>query len=369
MNIGRGVDGASGADEMSGGGQQKRRRKDEGDWTLYTGVEKFNGRNGDIRRVRVAPHVASIGEWAFNFCTELIEVDLCNVTRIEEGAFLRCLKLREVNLRDVTEIGLHAFSNCTSLVGVDLCDGLQRIAGDAFDSCHSLDHVSIPSSVAQIDRWAFAYCINLISVDVTKGLRAIDTGAFCHCRSLESIVIPSSVELIDRGAFVRCTSLASVELAGEGLLSLKHKPFRDCTSLERIQIPSPAFVITVGAEDNLVCQLSNDATVSPNALQMVVSKCVKRMSANQLVEAEEKINAILSRQEQTKDEMLEQIRVLFAYYELVEATTLLELAIWKANIDEGVGRDHESRQTRRRACGRGMNVIISGVLQYFNYRG
>ena len=58
------------------------------------------------------------------------------------------------------------------------------------------------------------------------------------------------------------------------------------------------------------------------------------MSVTCLAEDENAVNAITNSSEGTRKENLERICALFAYYELVEAMTILELALWKAKVDE-----------------------------------
>ena len=95
-------------------------------------------------------------------------------------------------------------------------------------------------------------------------------------------------------------------------------------------------------------------------------------SPSQIEQAETKVNEILDRDEQRveelvpEDEQMEEkvvsIRNWFGYYNLLDVTTMLELAIWKANMDGNQEQDMETRQARRRSCGNDMSVIIPGVL-------
>ena len=82
-------------------------------------------------------------------------------------------------------------------------------------------------------------------------------------------------------------------------------------------------------------------------------------SPGQLEQAETKVNEILGL-DQTEDEKIRRIRKWFAYYHLLDVTTMLELAIWKCN--NGTGEDAAARQSSRSNSGSDMNVIIPGVL-------
>ena len=63
---------------------------------------------------------------------------------------------------------------------------------------------------------------------------------------------------------------------------------------------------------------------------------------------------------------LAKIHGLITFWELKEPLTILELAIWKLSLI-GAENDVECRQHQRKQCGRDMQVIMSGVLQFFEY--
>ena len=75
------------------------------------------------------------------------------------------------------------------------------------------------------------------------------------------------------------------------------------------------------------------------------------------------INAITH---ETMPEQLNLLRSILSFWELQESTTLLELALWKAKLDEG---DDSEEHQGREACrmNSGADVIIKGALQYFQY--
>ena len=97
---------------------------------------------------------------------------------------------------------------------------------------------------------------------------------------------------------------------------------------------------------------------------MVVSKWLQYRSPSQLEETEAKVNEILGRRRQPGGQKIALIREWFAYYERLDVTTMLELAIWRGNMN-GSERDVSARQASRIRCGSDMNVIIPCVLKYF----
>ena len=96
---------------------------------------------------------------------------------------------------------------------------------------------------------------------------------------------------------------------------------------------------------------------------LVVSKGMQFRSHSQMDQIGMKMNEILGRQQQTDAEKMTFIRRWFAYYDLLDVTTMLELAIWRCNVDNNE-QSAEARQRNCRNCGSDMNIIIPGVLPF-----
>ena len=69
---------------------------------------------------------------------------------------------------------------------------------------------------------------------------------------------------------------------------------------------------------------------------------------------------------QPTQDSLAKIHGLITYWELKEATTIIELAVWRCNMKNENAND-ESRQLIRTHCGRKIQAIMSGVLQFFDF--
>ena len=86
---------------------------------------------------------------------------------------------------------------------------------------------------------------------------------------------------------------------------------------------------------------------------------------SQLAQAQAKVYEILDDHERPGVVFIKRIREWFAYYDRLDVTTMLELAIWRVNIN-GNELDAEARQASRKRCGNDMSVIIPGVLEYLD---
>ena len=343
--------------------------------------------------VRFHPSLLEVCNNAFNGCKSLREVVLNDGLReIGQYAFRDCIALQSINIPStVTKIGYTAFHNCTSLVEVLLNDGLTVIGDSAFGGCSALESITIPSTVLEISTAAFSGCIGLRELALSDGLKKISQSAFQCCSSLQSVNIPSTVDEIEHFAFRDCTNLRDIVL-NYGMKRIKTGTFRGCTSLEHITIPST--VIEIGSTvtefgDGVFwgCSSLREVVIYNEKIQ-IGGKSFDRCTSlerfkfpglwtrlNNVIQAghrgiEAKIDDIpavewrdgelvipavhremeirlwrrLNDVVEVDKEKMNKIKGLISYYELKEATTLFELALWKARIDQA------NDEINREAC-------------------
>eukprot|EP00980_Cylindrotheca_fusiformis_P022644 scaffold9523_cov103-Cylindrotheca_fusiformis.AAC.21 len=163
---------------------------------------------------------------------------------VEDRAFESCDSLQRVTIGSLsTKFGKECFSDCKSLRNVELPEGLQDIGPHLLMTCHLLVTVKIPSSVITISERAFENCSSLAFMSLPHGLQSIGYRSFSKCCSLERLDIPSTVSTIGKEAFESCTCLACLNLC-QGLESIGESSFSNCRSLETLDIPST--VSTIG---------------------------------------------------------------------------------------------------------------------------
>ena len=71
-----------------------------------------------------------------------------------------------------------------------MSDGLKKIGGSAFQDCSSLESITIPSTVIEIEEYAFNICSRLREVVIHNDKVQIDDKAFLRCTSLERFKFP-----------------------------------------------------------------------------------------------------------------------------------------------------------------------------------
>ena len=90
-------------------------------------------------------YATSIGNSAFNSCSNLMTVDFPVATSISDSAFNSCSALTTANFPAVTSIGNSAFKNCTALTTADF-PAATSIGSGAFQRCPKLTALILRSA-------------------------------------------------------------------------------------------------------------------------------------------------------------------------------------------------------------------------------
>lgn len=134
-----------------------------------TSIYKHFFQNDVHAKIHLHDGITSVGQYAFNECNVLEEVDLPNATSIDANAFQGCYNLRRVVLSDnLKSIPNYAFENCTNLMDINIPSGLTTIGASAFRYCRRIERLNFPASLASISTMAFSNCKLLKCVDFTK---------------------------------------------------------------------------------------------------------------------------------------------------------------------------------------------------------
>lgn len=217
-------------------------------------------RNTALTRLVLPGTVNSLGELAFEGCTELVYVDLSqtSLTSVSDGMFKGFTKLETVLLptnletigkgafkntaiksivipASVVTIGERAFENCSALVGVEFGAAVETIGAYAFVKASSLAVVSLPVSVRQIGVGAFEESgVSTLSFAENGVLETIGDRAFWRT-AVQSVSIPKSVKTVGAESFADNQQLTSLVFAEGGMLeSVGAGAFRNDENLSSV---------------------------------------------------------------------------------------------------------------------------------------
>ena len=246
--------------------------------------------NGSFTSLVLSDSVTSIGSYAFEDCSSLIEVNYLGTidqwAEMEFGNgyanplyYAKQLKINgevvtEVNLTSATKVSNYAFLGCSNLTSVIIPDSVTSIGGSAFEDCSSLTSVVIGDSVTSIGSYAFLGCSSLTSVVIGDSVTSIGSLAFSGCSSLIEVnylgtidqwaeikfvdgtanplyyakqlkingevvteVNLTSATKVSNYAFLGCSNLTSAVIPNS-VTSIGYQAFYNCESLTSIEIPN-----------------------------------------------------------------------------------------------------------------------------------
>lgn len=84
------------------------------------------------------------------------------------------------------------------------------IVEQAFDGCSALTEVTIPASVTSVGSDVFNGCSSLTQATIGDGLTEISTFMFTNCSALKKLVIGKGVTKIESFAFANCSNLKEI---------------------------------------------------------------------------------------------------------------------------------------------------------------
>ena len=225
--------------------------------------------------------------------------------------------------RSVKIIPREAFQHRHNLLSVETHDDLEKVEGCAFRNCHSLRGIKLPG-VRIVERLAFFNCEALSDVEFGDKLETIGESAFGGCFHLSDVGLPY-VDTIGRQAFCRCRRLRCIAIP------LKDSIFLfDDTNQRYSQFDDSEFLTTVdlvGGVNKTISSLLLERWRDEMNQEINRIKEVLRITPSH-----EKADAIRLWIRSVTDRM--------EHYKaehntlLKEDMTQLELAVWKAKLDE-----------------------------------
>ena len=255
--------------------------------TIGNGVTSIGSRAyygcTSLTSVTIPNSVTSIGAYAFNNCTGLTSITIPNsVTSIGDAAFYLCRVLTSITIpNSVTSIGDSAFSRCTSLTSITIPNSMTSIGSSAFSGCTSLASITIPNSVTSIGSGAFSSCTSLASITIPNSVTSIGGDAFAHCAGLTSVTIPNSVTSIGAYAFNNCTGLTSITIPNS-VTSIGDGAFNNCTGLTSVAMPVSFIGLPtqIGIRGQVASDYIINALANNDAFVTAVANKIKGTSGN-----------------------------------------------------------------------------------------
>ena len=181
--------------------------EDGGGWV---GVRTADGFEGWVREDMVETDREGIAFSIDDFEIEIQTDDSAELKKYR-GNLNRLILPSMFQGHPLTSIGVQSFYDNKILRAIVIPEGVTSIQNSGFAFCESLEYVSLPESLVEIDPFAFNFS-DLRTLTLPQGLKTIRYEAFSHNQGLTSINIPDGITEIEDSVFYQCTSLRSVTL-------------------------------------------------------------------------------------------------------------------------------------------------------------
>ena len=221
------------------------------------------------------PKLEYIDLYGFENCYSLNSIDLTTIVEIDSNAFsmysgLTASNLISVNLPNLTHLGENAFYNCTKVTSFT-ADKVERIGAFAFYGCN-ISALDLPN-VEYIGSYAFYNNTNLSSIKLDKVL-VLSDGVFRNNNKLTNINLPS-VEYLGLYCFAESSnilemnmpklktlsaySLSTIEklktLIVPSLRKINIYGIHNCTALTSLNLPSVEIIDYYGIYQHTLTEL------------------------------------------------------------------------------------------------------------------
>ncbi len=304
---------------------------------------------------RLVVDVQYIPDVAFAGHDNIIEA-ICNgrVEKIGEGAFCGCPSLRRAIMPGVNEVKRAAFIQCTALEDVE-CGKVEIIRDYVFAECSSLRSINLPS------------------------VRILEGGAFLLCTDLTNVKFGSMLERIEGGVFAKCINLERITLPLKDGIITSDDIFRRCKNLSQVHLVEGEVHTIIASFDSE--EWRNDMNREIDSINQILPNAC----AGYYDDEEEKW--IEGEKAQVIRTWIRSVIDKMNHYKaehqrlLNEAAALLEMAMWKATLDdtdggrtmsmrEGVRTTRGSvKRARRELCvTSGASIVIKNVLPFLELK-
>lgn len=223
--------------------------------------------NKTLTSITVPYDKVYIGDYAFANCDKLKTVTI--------GAPDNAARALDEEIEGIS-IGNYAYNYCTLLSEINIdTDKLSNIGGGAFEGTAWYD--SQPDGLLYLGKIAYAYKGTMpenTSITIAEGTTALASSIFGSQYNLKSVVLPSSLKKIGSGAFRECSSLTHVDLPAS-LKRVESYLFYECSALQSVTIP--AEVTSMGSQIFYYCNNLKEMTSSaavPPACDMLYSEYI-----------------------------------------------------------------------------------------------
>ncbi len=135
----------------------------------------------NLPEITLPSSLTTIAYGTFRSCSALTSMDIPEgVTCIGDLAFRDCSALQSITMPPfMSALGSEAFCGCSALAEITLPEGISEIGNSTFRSCTALTAITIPDSVKSIIFDAFKSCAQLKEIKFSGDAPEFSSSVFC----------------------------------------------------------------------------------------------------------------------------------------------------------------------------------------------
>ena len=168
---------------------------------------------------------------------------------ISNSCFNSCSSLQSITLpNSVTSLGDNCFYNC-GLTSINIPNSVISIENKCFQSCSALETVTFeePCQITELPANCFNECSSLQSITIPNSVTSLVKSCFYNCNELQSINIPNTIKSIGSSCFTQCSKLSEITFEEPcQITTLPWQCFYSCSSLKSFTIPSSVKTLEYG---------------------------------------------------------------------------------------------------------------------------
>lgn len=226
-----------------------------------------------ILRIEIPTTVTSIEKGIFNSSSmNVLAVDIKGESiSLKQDSFNSCKSLEVISIPETHSFAGYVFTSCSNLKTVNVAgDGLKSTGSERlFMDCSSLEYVKISPTITSFSNNAFNGCSSLRTEVDLSNVVDISSGAFRSCGLITfKNADKGLIKTVGQNAFSSCKGLTRIAFS-EKLTSVGQSAFSGCTNLGYVEFNGGGINPETG--EKYTFSLGNSAFANCTALSNVIN--------------------------------------------------------------------------------------------------